>query len=498
MTEKLKHNNTPSSSVCFAALNNTLVYDRLQGGPILDEKDFFAAVAYDRENKQFDRRTSSVGSQGSKNMEYQNEIFHDLPSTILERLLLFLPDKSVAAASRVCKTWYNEIGQHSPNLWLELLKRRNWPVPAKIERDVYRQTFVEHYMVVRDIQALSKAVESIENRQPMQEIEACYQDFSIRKHSPSNIDKCVSINVWSDKLILAGYANECSLRLYEATRLAMNDTGELRCKELVCQNISPYRNTKKRNCRLIAVEIDDHNIGCLCTVFSERVTFREADILVVLSRDEFLMGFSSEAGAKGGSVEADQLRVVDIGEAFLNFVLSSEVVDHRLIPLFDYLDDGGEIGDIRVKASESLSACGYGRFVVEVCVSIPNIHDNDEMTFLDRKLVLFSCDFNAVLWVGDSYPTHLQERHDDAQMVATAVFRQGTACTLATKMYHSLEILVTDIDAKGNVQQSVCLEPSSFLRSTIAEQNFSFVDSRSLIINLNQVITVEVVSCGYL
>lgn len=494
ITEKLTENDTPASSIHYAALNGILVFDRLRGGMLLDERAFLAALVNDP--KDLDRRASSICSQGSEGGDNSAQLFQNLPSTILEHILLFLPDATVAGAAQVCKAWYNEIGQHSPNLWLQLLKRRKWPVPNQndVDRGLCRSMFLENYTVLRDLRALAVATSAIVTRQTVSEIEVGYQDFSRRKHAPSHSDKCVSVHGWSDKLILAGYSEDCALRLYEAT--GFGDTGEMRCKELVYQSVSPYQNTKKRNCQLVAVEIDEHNIGCLCSVSSDIVSGR-ADILVVLRRDEFLLGSSSDAAPiKKGGVESDDLKVMDIGEAVLNFILSSDVVDHRLLPLFDYLNEGFEIGEIAVHVSDgSLCACGFGRFMVEVSISIPDVlaEDETEMVMLDRKLVLFSSNLNAIVWTGESYPPHLRA-HQEVENVEVAVWRQRTACTVVSKSYGSPEIVMTEIDASGNVHPPQFLQASSLARPTIVKENFNFTQCGGLLVTLSEIITLEVMT----
>ena len=520
ISEKLAENNTPASSVYYVAFNGVLIFDRLRGGMVLDERDFLsAALANNPKSKPLDsRRTSSVCSQTSavagddKNEEYTQQglahVFYKLPSTILEHILLFLPDTTVAAAAQVCKTWYNEIGQHSSNLWLQLLKRRKWPIPDQkqqlekeqegvvvLDRRICRTIFLENYTVLRDIRALSVATSAIMSRQTAPETEMGYQDFSRRKHAPNHLDTCVSVHGWADKLILVGYSEECALRLFEATGFGV-DAGEFRCKELVYQSVSPYRNTKKRDCQLVAVEIDEHNIGCLCSVSSNKLSGK-ANILVILRREEFLLGTSSDAAtAKKGSIESDDLKVIDIGEAVLNYVLSSEVVDHRLLPLFDYLNEGFEIGRIDVKVSEgSLCACGFGRFMVEVSISIPDVlaEDDTEMVQLDRKLVLFSSDFNAIVWAGESYPPHMQA-YQVEENVKVAVSRQRTACTIVSKSFGSPEIVMTEIDASGNVQPPQFIRASPLVRPSIARENFNFTECDSLIITLTEIIILEVMT----
>ena len=492
VTHKLAENDTPASSVYYVAFNGILLFDRLRGGVMLDERDYFSAVAG---NKTPNRRTSSICSQGSDNEE--EAVFRDLPTTVLEHILLFLPDDGIAAAAQVCKAWYNEIGQHSPNLWLSLLSRRSWPVPTntddeKDERSLYRFSYIEHYSILRDVKALSSAATAVTSRQAVNEVEVGCLNFSKLKHSPQ-FDRCVSFHIWSDKLVLAGYKRECSLRLFEAS--GSGDAGEIRCKELIYQNVSPYQNTKKRDCELTAVELDEHNIGCLCSVSSYQVTGKDADILVILGRDEFLLGQSSSAAAIGGgagAVEPEDMKVIDIGESFLNFLFSSDVVDHRLLPLFDFLNDGGEIGDIAVKTSgRSLCACGFGRFLVELSVSIPDLLSEDGgMVLLDRKLVLFSSNFNAIVWAGDSYPSHLAAYNVNEE-VTVALCRERTICSVASKAYGSPEIVVTEIDASGTVQPSRYIAASASVRPSIVQEGRSFEGTYSLVITRKDIISVE-------
>jgi hypothetical protein len=235
VAERLAENETPVSSACYVALNGVLVFDRFRGGILLDEREFFGVVV-DVNTAAMDRRTSSVGSELSG--EYDTDDFLTLPSTILEHILLFLPDTAVAAAAQACKAWYHEIGQHSPNLWHQLLERRGWPIPQEkdddddgtINRQKCRSSFMEHYMVLRDVRALSAATLAVVSRQTVPEIEMAYQDYSRRKHAPQSSDDCVGIHQWSEKRVLVAYGEECSLRLFETTRSA--DNGELRCKEL--------------------------------------------------------------------------------------------------------------------------------------------------------------------------------------------------------------------------------------------------------------------------
>jgi hypothetical protein len=266
------------------------------------------------------------------------------------------------------------------------------------------------------------------------------------------------------------------------------------CVLAVYQSVSPYKNTRKRNCQLVAVGVDEANVGCLCSVSSDYVS-GIADILVVLSRDEFLLGTSSDALSKGGATESAELKVIDIGESVLNFVLSSDVVDHRLLPLFDYLNDDGEIGSIIVKTSKgSLCACGFGRFMVEVSICMPapgdlEVEENDWI-LLDRKLVLFSATVGAITWAGESYPLE-RDIPDRGEAVNLAVLRQRSACKVASRSLRSPDILVTDVDASGEIHPPRLIDASVAARSAITKENFNLVETRGLLVTPSDVVALD-------
>jgi hypothetical protein len=115
------------------------------------------------------------------------------------------------------------------------------------------------------------------------------------------------------------------------------------------------------------------------------------------------------------------LHVISIGEAVLNYLLSSEEADHRLLRLYDFLTDGGDVSEVEILASHSIKACGYGRFLVEVSISIPSLEldeEEDIMILLDRKVILFSATAEAIVWMGESNPMDTLPRHEDMTMVS--------------------------------------------------------------------------------
>jgi hypothetical protein len=471
LTDALASGNVKLGSVVFLVVNNALVFDRNRDGVLLSDREFQVAVTGDgggsiRES--FGSRRASVGSEdeGGEMVEVK------LPGSVLEHVLTFLPDSSVAAASGVCKAWHREIGRNSPDLWVHLLKRRGWPVPVGSStggdtRDACRLAFVQHYAAVRDLRAIQRGLLAIAfNKSNVEENELAYQDFSSRKGAPSQSSSgwCVSVQVWSPRSILAAYSRDCSLRLFEAVPRGGSSVGAdgLLCRQIVCRRVDPYRNTKRRTCVMLSMGVDEESIGCLCHVMADSVD-AEAYVLVVLSREDFLVG--DDGSAK--SIQDSNLRVIDIGEAVINYLLSSDVVDHRLLQLMDFLSsDGGEVGQVEVLVSRSVAACGYGRFMIEVSISIPTIghrggvdQDDTPMHLLDRKLVLFSLTAGAIVWMGDSYLSlPLRPRQEDMTLgsLLTLPFVGASRCACSVMVASSTtsDVLLVSIEPPFQVTSS--------------------------------------------
>ena len=395
------------SSVIYVSVNDVLVYDRYRQGLLLTELEYMQRVYGESSIPR--RHRFSIGSEHD---QQDNTLALLLNATILEHILTFLPDPALSVLSLVCRNWNSEI-RHSLHLWKHLLQRNNWPFSLANQQDfkqAYQNQFISHYSIRRDIRALKTAIQVLHHRKRnVPEVEFTYQDFASRKNRPSPPNDCVGVTVWSSGQVLAGYSRECSLRLFESTTTAQHSAGsfEKRCKELVCLRIDPYQTTKKRQCELIAFEIDEQNIGCLCRVNAEGIN-SDAYILITISRDEFLLGVSSDSADYAHKVETDSV-IIDIGESVLNYLICLESADHVVLDLMTYLEDGGEIGMVEVSTAHSLVPCGDGRFIVEVIISIPideiGVDVMPERFFrsIGRKFVMISTTAGAIVWIGDSH-----------------------------------------------------------------------------------------------
>ncbi|GKY96406.1 hypothetical protein MPSEU_000600100 [Mayamaea pseudoterrestris] len=114
ITNQLTAHGVKPASVVYAVVNNKLIYDRNQGGLLINDIGL---------------KTDNGGRLSRDDTTLPNETLLSFPGSILEYTLTFLPDSAVAVATQVCKAWHQEIGQ-SPNLWRLMLERRNWPLPS--------------------------------------------------------------------------------------------------------------------------------------------------------------------------------------------------------------------------------------------------------------------------------------------------------------------------------------------------------------------------------
>jgi hypothetical protein len=490
LNEALSRKRLGMASIVYATLDDVLVFDRYRDGVILSDRDFLVTAVGD---EAAGLRRTSIGSDGD------GEVEPDLPGQVLEYILTFLPDSAVSVASQVCKPWHYEIGRNSPNLWRHMLERRGWPLPEvdhdqkqettpKKEADdatlrLFREAFLRHYAVIRDVSAIKSAIGGLTMKRGVDGKEMSYQDFSKRKYAPSAPNACVSVQVWGPNRILAAYADDCSLRLFATVPKLGSD--ESLCRELVCQRIDPYRNTKKRSCQIVSVGLDEDVVGSLCHVMTDGVD-AEAYVLIIVTRDDFLLGESNGAGDS----EDANLSVIDIGEAVIHYLLSLDEVDHRILHMIDFLSDGGDIGDVEVLVSQTMAACGHGRFMVEVSISMPTLDLDDEgnegstLQLLDRKLVLFSASIGAIVWMGESQPLtrELRPRHEDMTLTYTRRPHPGgsrASCSIIVASATSPVIMVGEIEPSGHVQSAQLLDGSELVRSEILEEGWEMNTSHS-------------------
>eukprot|EP00545_Synedropsis_sp_CCMP1620_P000324 CAMPEP_0119032816 /NCGR_PEP_ID=MMETSP1176-20130426/42242_1 /TAXON_ID=265551 /ORGANISM="Synedropsis recta cf, Strain CCMP1620" /LENGTH=970 /DNA_ID=CAMNT_0006989231 /DNA_START=42 /DNA_END=2954 /DNA_ORIENTATION=- len=525
LTRALADASVGIASVVYVALNHVFLFDRYRSGGLV-VSDLLQLKL---------KPTAATSTPGSSSEGCEIEHGNDkttasdvvgtasigdlLPGPILECILTFLPDTAVTRMSGVCKHWNSEIGTTSPELWRQLLKRRNWPIVlddadadtgntnVDFVRERLKADFLLHYSVVRDVQAVKDSLSAMMNTSSANNNdettpEMAFQLFSARQSAPQRPNGCIEVQVWSPNQILAGYKQDCTLRLFQAVdkcspeHQAAGSTSSPHpaspsraCREVASVCIDPYRNTKKQRCRLVAMGLDEETIACLCHVQAQTHQKAESFKLVVITRENFLCANGSTTVLEDGV-----FKVIDVGEAVLYYLLSldHEVAGPRLLSLFDFLTNGGDVEHVEVIASQSVVACGYGRFLFEVSISLPEallgLDDDDattmgSMMLLDRKLVLFSANDGAIVWMGDSSPSRAPPpRHVDMTISCLRRPEEGRsrqACSIAVTSASSPTILFTDIASSGHVQNVQSIEAAEIVRNEILIDSWELQPSHS-------------------
>ena len=517
-----------AANVVYVTINDVLIFDRYRDGVIISDHTMMTSVLGDdnRRSRSMSLAVAAVLSEGEGNQEYRAT--HEphtgtsisLPCQVLEYILTYLPDPSVAVMCRVCQAWNTEIKSSSPELWRHMLRRRGWPVAATaaadddIEslRDQLRSDFLLHYGVVRDMEAVKDAVSALigsGKKTLVEETEMVYQSFSTRRTAPQEPNGCIGVEIWSRNHMIVAYAHDCTLRLFQAVDKTLEGGSPRSCRELVCVCVDPYRKTKKQVTTLIAMGLDDARIGCLCRIKGRK---SESYILAVISRDEYLSSDGNSHNDTRGSVDLEDgvLKVISIGDAVLNYLVSLDGEEGHVPQLSAYLAGGGNMDHVQVVASQSLIACGSGRFMTEVSVLIPEENDygngdgDDDgamsMMLVGRRLVLVCAARGAIIWMHSTYALNDTFLNPSARISAFGVKRRYggdgrcVSCTLAFSSYFVEEIMILNIESTShglNVQSVYFLEPEVSVWSDFLDNGWVLNSSRPVAITLTDIVVLD-------
>ena len=468
-------------SIVYFAVGDQLLYDRYRKGIIVEESKLM----------ELGKNKTSTGRKRAAGHRIQSM---SLSASILEHILFFLDDSAVASMSRVSRSWNREIGKQSGNLWRHLLQRRSWPIPSLNQGDnednlsTLREAFVSHYTAVRDINGIKKGIACLAHRKSMNEFDGSVRLFESVKNSPRKDNCCVGVKIWAENSFLAAYREDCSLRLFDSIE-GSESSEERLCRELICHCVDPYENTKKRYCHLVEIALDTDFIGCLL-----HEETKANYILTILNRENFLIDDDSNN---------DAMQVIDIRQAVLNFLLSCDVVDHGLLQLHDFLSNDGDLDEVEVLVSQSLVACGHGRFLVEVAIAIPSIDIVDEQDSVDillfRKIFLFSSSAGAIIWMSDSGPSStLLGSPDDEFSLSSLKMEEN--CRHGYKIVSlncvSPAITSLSVDYGGNLQLSTLIQGTDLVRNEILEDHWSIgLEKRPVAMLEYEVVVVDNLQC---
>lgn len=396
-TKALRDHSCINASLVYVAFGNVLIFDRYQEGLLVaDLGTVFGEGKRISSNTESTQEDTLAGAEG-------------LPAAVLEYILTFLPDSSVASMTRVCTAWNSEIGKSSSYLWRQMLERRKWPLPPEnsslspsARTHEAKCCFQMHYQVVRDVNAVKEALSALVNSKraaPANDVEMVYQAFSTRRTAPSEPNACVAMEAWSPDEVLAAYSHDCTIRLFKA--VAKGPTGGKTCRELISVCLNPFRKTSKVKTRLVAMGLDTDMVGCL--LHAQGGIHKSTHILSIIQRDAYLEAAGGDTSSLGWSEpEEGVLNVIDINEVIVDYFL--EHADDLATHLPYVYIDPNDLDDVQVVVSDTLVACGHGQFAIEAAIYIsdPDLEDYDEAPriMLGRKLVIISSLRGTVAWMG--------------------------------------------------------------------------------------------------
>ena len=471
-------------NIVYMAMNGTLIFDRYQDGMLYASPQEFLY--------------SIFGEQAVNNVilckrdRYSMDpndvaLLEHMPTILLEHICSYLPDESVVAMAQVCRSWYNEFGRPNAPLWKVLLTRRDWPYDdctdsdQETEKRSYRAQFHQHYVVMRDIQALNKMCGNRPRVNGNGSPAVAVFDYSSRSNISYGIR--ISIDVWSPRHVLLSYSEDCAIRLFESSQKITTEgdcTYDRRCRELICYRVNPYRNTRKKSCTIHRLVLDDKFITALCKVNERSSTIYE-EILVTITRDNFLLGESDtvESETSRETVTSNPLQVFHFTDAILNF-MRNDPIDRQ--QRFEDLDEHHLSFSTH---TDSMSSCGAGRILMTVHMHLEVDNDLEhDAEYLRARLFLISTTAGEILWSNRCYPLYADVPIEDPTFTNTigsnaSYLHKGigrhssnAACDFAvvsTGANHT--IMVGKIDSSGNVSSFDVLPSSSSTRPVEALNN---------------------------
>ena len=405
-------------------------------GSIVDASSTLRKLSFQRS------RSESVAESTGRGEDDEGEgcLLLDVPSSVLERIILFLPDLYTGNLPLVCKAWNGDIGRNSPHLWRQLLKRRGWPVPleAGVEANLatttkdtitFRNAFTDHYEASRDLRSIGKLfrgrrVERSGGTKVVYDMPdtPCTEAAIIPYHSFPGTPRSESGRTSAVRVLGAGrviIANEwdCTVRIFEAT----STKGSLKCRQIVSAKISPEPNSYRRFWCLSHMTTDEERIYCICEPFGRYADGSRSTHLMVVEKESLLCSVEGGTDHRPSALHPNDVDSFNLLELVGNFILQSKLypLDNAEEELFDIIKEG-QYEKLDLVINDVLS-CGKRRLLVKACFLLDGNRLLDDPTTTNR-LFLFSLENRRVIW---SSTFGIDERRLSGQQVpiALALFR---------------------------------------------------------------------------
>ena len=380
-------------NLIYLAIQGVIIYDINRGGLIYSDGTERYLLYGEAFHADF----------GRPHEDTNGECNHEELTHHLDDILSFLDDESTGVLPQVCKSWRDEVGTRSHQLWKMLLTRRGWLWTVELDENnalvddgansdaeatrLYKEAFVAHYLAVRDVQALSNACTYLQNgggdgkAKQSDGIEYAVQSFKATKGSPdfdtNDIGRC-TVKIWTlsnNPRALAGYG-DCTLRLFEA----VSSSTRMICRQVVCVRAAPPSISRKKNkCQLVSMDLDESVVASLINEIDDSLDIhvginevngldsRIIPWITVIPCEELI------TAGNEGILGDESIHSIDVRASILDYVMggNEKITDlrdevHQYLSVVD-----SDTSDILVTVTPKLHACGKGNFVFHACVSIP-------------------------------------------------------------------------------------------------------------------------------
>jgi hypothetical protein len=357
--------NIPISSIAYVVCNHELVFDRCDdNGIVLTERGQKRLLGSRGETKDIPSTTTTTTTNSTTTCADQIDHFSCLPSHLLEQILTYLPGTYSIILPGLNKILNKEIGTRSPFLWKHLLLRESWPEPpaSNVQDDAimtYKEAFISHFRVCHQVESLKLSVENI-------------LELDDHGHGPTSLCKSIAMGplsndllvggnihdnfvcMWSDSRVLVASKHDCRFHLFDV--LFQDASRDRRLREILNVRIAPVPLSKKINCKLTKLVVDEDNILCSFSVDN-------TSILTSIAKEDLLAN-STEDSITPFLTLYD---VPSLFEIFCDEHVNRTPMDLTLMELRDGRPSSRLIVDVL-----DLIACGTRCFCVLVGITVLN------------------------------------------------------------------------------------------------------------------------------
>ena len=459
---------TAIGSIVYAVYDQSLIFDRYQGGVLLDTEE--------RENF-FERDKSNVGLTDSS-----PRIANQLNAITLQQILSFLPNEAAGVLSLVSKSWHLEIGVSSPALWKDLLDRNNWPLMREEDtrkdvtsaKDYHRALFLSHYELIRNIDCM--------NQGGLSERSNVFNDNTygamLKFNSGENRRKgTCRLYAWDERSVIVANKYECTLSIYETKE---GEHGP-KCRKSVEVRVAPFPTSKKTLCELHFMTLDECMVACVFEVngLANHITAISRDDLLSTSGNSFTQ--YDELGT--------ELKVFDMNEKIAEYCETHMEAEFLTGDLLFYLQGGGDFKHLGLSIND-LCACGMGRFMLKAWICIPG---DDNWIETTRVVILFSIPHSSILSV-DVLAESLGNRQADIVLTSYVPRSRRLPTKVICTSNDSPEIILFEVDLKQDTLVTSTIRDELLISRMFMGDLATSSSPRLSLVTENEIILADLIS----